>query len=223
MELISLVRSDIDAYFEQSRELCFNERDLQMHLAVWLRESDCEYDDVDIEYYVPQTLLGGNYLWKNELRLDIVVRKGAEYLPVELKYKTRRVDRSMSRFGEYVPNEVMVMKNQGAQDLGMYGFWKDVRRLELVADRFQSVVGGLALFVTNDASYTRAPRATSNNYCFGMAEGWHETRKAWADPTSKCAECNPDFDVRDRYEIRWKRSEVDGVLLYRTAVSINKI
>lgn len=61
-----------------------------MHLAVYLRGLN-KYDDVDVEYYIPHSELD-NYIWKNELRLDIVVRNGNEFVPIELKYKTKAVE-----------------------------------------------------------------------------------------------------------------------------------
>ena len=147
--LIDIVRADVMAFLESNNELLFNERDFQMHLATWLRNSTNKYDDIDVEYYVPWQELK-DYVWESELRLDIVVKKGDEYCPVELKYKTKKVERQISRFDEVMHDKVVVMKNQGAQDLGMYDFWKDVRRVELVRNRFERVKGGLAVFVTND-------------------------------------------------------------------------
>ena len=136
--LTEIVRADVFAFLDSNEELLFNERDLQMHLATWLRKSANRYDDVDVEYYVPKSELE-NYIWDSELRLDIVVRKDGEYCPVELKYKTRKVERKITRFDEELNDKVVVMKNQGAQDLGMYDFWKDVRRVELVRNRFKRV------------------------------------------------------------------------------------
>ena len=155
--LIDIVRQDVFAFLENNDELLFNERDFQMHLAMWLRNSSNRYDDVDVEYYVPKSELD-DYVWDSELRLDIVVKKDGEFCPVELKYKTKKVERNISRFGEVLHNKVVVMKNQGAQDLGMYDFWKDVCRVELVRRRFDRVKGGLAVFVTNDVSYTKASK-----------------------------------------------------------------
>ncbi|MBE6175808.1 MAG: hypothetical protein E7146_02275 [Rikenellaceae bacterium] len=140
--LIDIVRNDVFAFLESNNELLFNERDFQMHLATWLRNSTNHYDDVDVEYYVPRQELD-NYIWESELRLDIVVKKDGEYCPIELKYKTRKVARKISRFDEDLTSNVVVMKNQGAQDLGMYDFWKDVRRVELVRNRFERVKGGV--------------------------------------------------------------------------------
>ena len=122
------VRKAVLAFLESNNDLLFNERDFQMHLAAWLRNSSNAYDDVDVEYYVPKDELEG-YVWDSELRLDIVVKKNDEFCPVELKYKTKKVERRIARFDEMLDDSIVIMKNQGAQDLGMYDFWKDVRRL----------------------------------------------------------------------------------------------
>ena len=106
--LIDVVREDILTFLNSNNELLFNERDLQMHLATWLRGSANAYDDVDVEYYVPYQELE-DYVWNSELRLDIVVGKGGEYCPVELKYKTKRVDRKIKRFDEQLNHSVIVM------------------------------------------------------------------------------------------------------------------
>lgn len=207
------------AFLESNDELLFNERDLQMHLATWLRGSANAYDDVDVEYYVPQSELD-NYIWDSELRLDIVVKRNGEYCPVELKYKTRKVERQITRFDEALHDKVVVMKNQGAQDLGMYDFWKDVRRVELVRNRFERVKGGLAVFVTNDALYTKASRANSNNKLLNMNEGTHSRAKHWANPESTCAKSYPDFEVEKEYRIEWHNRKIDGVEFYYQIVTI---
>ena len=218
--LIDIVRNDVCAFLESNEELLFNERDFQMHLATWLRGSANAYDDVDVEYYVPWQVLDG-YVWESELRLDIVVKKDGEYCPVELKYKTKKVERKISRFDEDLTGEVVVMKNQGAQDLGMYDFWKDVRRVELVRNRFERVKGGLAVFVTNDEFYTKGSKETSNNYLFNMDGGKaHSRQKHWANPESTCAKTHPNFDVEKEYTIDWYDKVVDGVQFYYCILSI---
>ena len=218
--LIEIVRADVMAFLESNDELLFNERDLQMHLATWLRGSANAYDDVDVEYYVPQSELD-NYIWDSELRLDIVVKRNGEYCPVELKYKTKKVERQITRFDEALHDKVVVMKNQGAQDLGMYDFWKDVHRVELVRNRFERVKGGLAVFVTNDKLYTKASKQTSNNYLLNMAEGVaHSKQKHWLNPESSCAKSHPNFDVEQEYSIEWHSREIDDVVFYYCIVSV---
>ena len=218
--LVDIVRADVFAFLESNDELLFNERDFQMHLATWLRNSTNCYDDVDVEYYVPWQELEG-YVWESELRLDIVVKKDGEYCPVELKYKTKKIERQISRFDEAMHDKVVVMKNQGAQDLGMYDFWKDVRRVELVRNRFERVKGGLAVFVTNDPLYTKGSKPTSNNYLFGMAgEAARSTKKHWANPESTCAKSYPNFEVEQAYDVEWHDRAVDGVDFYYCIVTI---
>lgn len=219
--LIEIVQQDVFAFLESYNELLFNERDFQMHLATWLRNSANHYDDVDVEYYVPKTELE-NYIWDSELRLDIVVKKDGEYCPVELKYKTKKVERQISRFDEMLDDKVVVMKNQGAQDLGMYDFWKDVRRVELVRNRFKNVKGGLAVFVTNDQLYTKASRQNSNNYLLNMTEGKHSVIKHWQNKDSACAKMKSykSFEVEKEYSIKWHHRNVDNILFHYCVVYI---
>ncbi len=215
--LIELVRDDIQEFLESNNELFFNERDFQMHLALWLTKSANEYDDVDVEYYVPYDSLGEKYIWKSELRLDIVVKKDGEYLPVELKYKTKSVQKKLLRFDEEM---MSVLKSQGAQDLGMYAFWKDVKRIELVRNRFKNVKGGLAVFLTNDKAYMNVPNETSNNCLLSISEGVHSKQKHWQKPQSTCAIENKDFEVEQEYEIKWRDSKAEGIGLYYCIVAI---
>lgn len=220
-KLIDIVQQDIFAFLESNEELLFNERDFQMHLATWLRKSANDYDDVDVEYYVPKSELP-NYVWDSELRLDIVVKKDGEYCPVELKYKTKKIERQISRFDEMLDDKVVVMKNQGAQDLGMYDFWKDVRRIELVRNRFAKVKGGLAIFVTNDALYTKASRPESNNYLLNMNEGKHSVIKHWQNENSACAKMNSykSFEVEKEYSINWHHRNVDNIPFHYCVVNV---
>ena len=220
-KLIDIVRQDVFAFLESNEELLFNERDFQMHLATWLRNSANDYDDVDVEYYVPKSELP-NYVWDSELRIDIVIKKNGEYCPVELKYKTKKVERQISRFDEILDDKVVVMKNQGAHDLGMYDFWKDVRRIELVRNRFAKVKGGLAIFVTNDALYTKASRPESNNYLLNMNEGKHSVIKHWQNENSACAKMNSykSFEVEKEYSINWHHRNVDNIPFHYCVVNV---
>lgn len=221
--LLHIVCQDVNQFLEQFEELLFNERDFQMHLATWLRNSSNSYDDVDVEYYVPWSELEkvGKYIWKTELRLDIVVKKNGIFVPIELKYKTKKLERQIRRFGELLDDKVVVMKNQGAQDLGMYDFWKDIRRLELVDKRFEHVKGGLAVFVTNDSLYTQESKPKSNNRLLNMVEGEAcPKQKHWRDSKSKCAETHPNFEVEKEYRIKWCNREVDNVTFYYCIVTV---
>lgn len=219
MELLNPAKEDIRRFLSRKEgELLFNERDLQMHLVNYLIGTG-HYNDVDVEYYVPQKELN-NYIWNNELKLDILLRKDDEFLPVELKYKTKRHSKKMKRFNEEMPDVVEVLKNQGAQDLGMYDFWKDVRRVELVCRRFAAVKNGLAVFVTNDNQYLNPCRETSNNYHFCMSEGVHDTYRHWKNPDSSCAKSHPDFELERNYLVHWEDNVYEGVEFHYCIVEV---
>ena len=203
------IKSDIIDFLKTNKEILFNERDFQMHLATWLRNSPQSYDDVDVEYFIPHQLLD-NYVWKSEIRLDIVVRKGSEYYPIELKYKTKAICQNLKRFGEELEDRIMVVKNHGAQDLGMYEFWKDVRRIELIRNRFKAVKGGLAVFVTNDGHYLRGGKDTSNHINFSMTAGLHSKNKNWLRPNSISSTTHPNFNVDKEYNISWDKCIICG-------------
>lgn len=223
-DLIELVREDIHTFLKSNTELFFNERDFQMHMALYLKSLG-KYDDVDLEYYIPCETLNG-YEWKSELRLDIVVRKGEEYVPVELKYKTKRVKGKiiLLRFGEDINTtegkQFKIVKSQGAQDLGMYDFWKDVRRIEHVRHRFKNVIGGLAVFLTNDTAYQHHPNESSNNYFLSISEGTHSCEKKWNDLDSTCAKKHRDFKVERAYTIEWHLAQAEGIALHYCIVTI---
>lgn len=216
--LIDLVYTDVKHFLDTNVELLFNERDFQMHLATFLRDSN-HYDDVDVEYYVPLSELQG-YIWNNELRMDVLVRNGKEFLPIELKYKTKTVRKKLLRFGESVSEEVEVMKNQGAQDLGKYDFWKDVRRIEIVRNRFRNIKNGLAVFVTNDPMYLQRGRETSNHINMSMEEGLHGKEKHWLDKESTCCKTHPDFEVEKQYSIHWISKTIEDITVYYTLLTV---
>lgn len=217
--LVEVVKADIDSYLRLTHtEVLFNERDFQMHLAIYLKETE-HYDDVDLEYFVPTDMLDGyKDLWNSELRLDILVRKGEEYCPIELKYKTKAIKSSLKRFGVPV-EDVVIVKNQGAQDLGMYGFWKDVKRVEMVKERFNAVKSGLSVFLTNDESYKKLSRETSNNREFCMCEGMNSRSKHWQRETKITVEYK-GFDLSREYHITWDNANFGGYEFHYCIVKI---
>lgn len=218
MSLLDVVHTDVKQFLDTNTELLFNERDFQMHLATFLKQTG-HYDDVDVEYYVPLSELE-NYIWNSELRIDVLVRKEDEYLPIELKYKTKTVKKRIPRFGEPVSSAVEVMKNQGAQDLGKYDFWKDVRRIEIVRKRFKAIKSGMAVFVTNDPSYQQSGRELSNHIKFSMTEGAHGKEKHWLDKESTCCKTHPDFNVDQEYSIHWETKKIEDITIYYTLLTI---
>ncbi len=219
--LFKSIRVDIELFLTQNNELFFNERDFQMHLTSYLRQSSRHYHDVDVEYYVPvDELKDYKEIWNSELRIDIVVSDGKEYVPIELKYKTKSIGKSLPRFGEELPKKINVMKNQGARDIGMYDYWKDVRRIELVKRRFRNVNHGLTVFLTNDKGYTKPCKGKPNHLYFDMSDGVHSKAKHWLIKDSKCCKTHPDFDVEKEYSIHWNHRTIEGESIYYTLLTI---
>lgn len=202
----SMAEADIQKWLASAR-LFFNERDMQVDLAVWLAQT-AHYNEVRTEYYIPnEELKPGGYVWDSEMRIDIALRKFDEWLIIELKYKTDEISEIISRFGEQLDGKHLIVKHQGAQNLSMYDFWKDVRRIEIVKQRFNSVVGGIALFLTNDKYYPKGPKEGVSCSKFSMAEGTHGTDKHWQGSADAS---NPDFNTQQRYTLHWRPAAIDS-------------
>ncbi len=161
-DLLCRVQRDITGILVEQQKFFFNEKDLQVCMAQELTKRKWT---VHMEYHVPVTdgfVAGSNirYPWNEKtMYVDLVVEENNLFVPVELKYKTRAIKGQpmVYRFGEEIKTDGII-KNQSAQDIGRYAFWKDVKRLELLNKRFDNVVGGIAVFVTNDSTYTYLPK-----------------------------------------------------------------
>lgn len=191
-----------------------NELELQMLLCQHLMKKF----NVQLECHVPTNgdtfTAKADYPWRTregklqEMYVDIVVNDGKEWVPIEVKYKTRGLVEDGLLFGQPTKN-LSILKNQGAQDLGMYGFWKDVRRVELLCATYSNVKNGIALFVTNDPYYCertdKQVDSSVNHYDFRMTEGRKVSGKlSWKKKDSKIANDYPAFKLDGEYTIHWE-------------------
>lgn len=213
MELENIVINDIKSFLAEQPSVFLNEKDMQIKLSVFLTLSRNEdgvrnYDEVDVEYYIPYDILDG-YLWKNELYLDIVVRSGDEYVAIELKYPTKVIDEQIVRFGKTLPH-TLLLKKHSAYNIRQYSFWKDVRRLELVKKRFPAVKKGLAVLLTNDMKYLKPHKKGTKCEQFSTNEGLHSPVKHWGgDAGEKMSdEGYPDFTLDKQYFIDWHHANL---------------
>ena len=138
--------------------------------------------------------------------IDLVVSDGEqkEYVPIEIKYKTRKLNQTAVIFNK-TQNGVAVLREQGAQDLGRYGFWKDVYRLELVCNTYSTVKNGISLFVTNDPAYIDNPNNTNvNYYSFHMKNGRQKVTGVldWQNRNATIAQKHPGFKLAGTYDIQ---------------------
>lgn len=224
--LLSHVKDDIITFLNKWPDLLRNEIDFQIHLGSYLLTSPNNYERIFFEYRVPNSWVKSDYVWDSNLRIDIVVYKNGEYLPVELKYPTSLVKRSIECFDEdFNPKDAPlepVLKHQGATDLVCYNFWKDVRRLEVLKKKFKKVKNGLVVLVTNDRKYLEHD---GEGTCCTQFRISQKTRikgpgKFSWDGDVSIAETHPPIDIEGQYAINWNTTKIDNVDFYYLVLEI---
>lgn len=185
----------------------FREQDIQIYLIEYLKNNpNCDYDNIHFEYHL-KTDFFEEYLWKKDknIYIDIVLEKDKKFYPIEIKYKTIKQEFSSNIFGE--ENLTMNTEFHGAGNIGCYDLWKDVKRLEIIKNRFTNVQKGIILFVTNDKSYTEKPKNKNTGYeQFSLAEDKQvlpEQTLEW-NKKLKISEHRPQITFKDSYIIKWK-------------------
>lgn len=235
------VLSDIHAFLNQNTKVFANERDLQINMAVYLKSK--QYD-VEMEYNVSSDVIlpciekksipwrviyypwfQANSVKPQEMYVDMVISNGHEYVPVELKYRKKQLKGDITLFGQNLGKGIL-LKNDSAQDLGRYGFWKDVCRLEFLKKEFGNISNGIAIFVTNDASYRTAPGAGTNSENFSMGNSsvtFHKnTNCCWpfnpmdTIPYKSC----PNFNLENAHDVNWSDYTFGGVAFHCAEVVV---
>ena len=148
------ILNEIKLALQQRNEFFIREQDIQLFLANHFINSRL-FDKVFIEYHIPGNLIN-NYPWTdiNNIYIDIVLEKNGKFYPIEIKYKTVSQNLPFLVFGQ---NTNVILGQHGAQNIGCYDFWKDVKRIELFEQSFPNVERGFVLFVSNDQTYQNAP------------------------------------------------------------------
>ena len=233
--LINTLKSDIEEWLkskgcDSKTKFFHSEADLQVRLAKYLADTR-HYDEILPEYKVPQKEFEERlkkkgfavgtaiYPWESDMRVDIVVVKGHEYVPVEIKYATAAVT-GESLFGDpYLTKKTDVLKDQAASNLVMYNYWKDVRRIEMLTSSFDNVKGGITVIVSNNHIFWDGPQKDKAAYRqFATAKGRtvgsdsQLTLLRWEDikPTSKTLKDYPEFYIEGRYKCDWEPMRMIG-------------
>ena len=131
-----------------SRPIFHSEADFQFALA-WMLQSEYPDANIRLEYLISN---GSN---KKEY-VDILVTYREKVFPIELKYKTRKLQINFN-------GESYDLANQGAQDEGCYGFVKDISRIELFSKTIPNFAKGFAIWLTNDPWYWKNPKSWNSN------------------------------------------------------------
>jgi len=156
-QLLNLVKFHIQLFLSKGEDLFSNENDFRHRLALFLDKSGL-YDKIHLEYKVPGET---DEKW---CYIDIVVEKGGFFVPIELKYKRKRIKGTFKRFGIECKDMELIAED-GAQHDNRYFFWHDVERIETWASKYNCISGGIAVFLTNDNTYE-----TSKNSKCSMVE-----------------------------------------------------
>ena len=212
--LLQEVESDIREWLKvKSKQPFFNEKDMQLNLAQYLGEKN--YTDIIVEYPLSiddERMADYLALWVSDVRnkriyIDVIVEKEGQFVLVELKFKTRKDQINATLFGSDI---LMEFSNQGQINIAKYLFWKDVHRIELIKEAYQhiGIVGGVAVFMTNNTTYQNAQEGTDVE-AFSMNETDKSTpEKFWPPEKDEWHKKNgqPSFKINKEYPVKWVKS-----------------
>lgn len=174
----------------QKRPVFVSEADFQFALA-WSIQSKFKNAEIRLEY-PPE--------YDPNVHIDILVKIGGDWYPIELKYKTRKCEKE-------IDDETYFLKEHGATDVNCYRYLKDIERIQ----RFKKVPQfkrGFTIFLTNDLRYTDSPKKEDSIYKdFSLKEGLiKEGVLAWDKRASKgtMKGCEKPLTMDSKYSVYWK-------------------
>ncbi len=152
------------------RKIFFSEADFQLEMGWVIKEL---YPDVKVyPEFSPK--------FDSNMHIDILVIQEGKWIPIELKYKTKK---SSFNIDEIQYN----LKNQLAKDSNSYLYLRDIQRIESVKKNVAKFQEGFAIFLTNDPTYSKKPQKTDCVYKeFSLEQGI--IRKGTLDWSSEASE-----------------------------------
>lgn len=145
------------------------------------------------------------------IHIDIMVQDGNDLYPIELKYKTRKIQSTKIYCDTGIKiNEIL--RTHSAQDINAYEFWKDVRRIECLASADSSTIAaGVCIMITNDPIYYKSVEENKNAgeiiwTDFLLNDGLVtqcEHPKCW-NSDAKWTKNYPALDIKNRYKCKWE-------------------
>jgi hypothetical protein len=198
-EIINIINENL----HQRNTFFTREQELQIFLAKAFTDSG-EFDEVYLEYHVPSGIIP-NYPWSDfrNIYIDIVLLKNGIYYPIEIKFKTKTQAIMQHLFGG---QHMINLGNHGAQNIGCYDFWKDIKRLELFESTFPNVEQGIMLFVSNDEMYPNPPLNGNAGYAqFSIHHGKSVLTNETLDwnRALEISRNRPRIQLSREYHINW--------------------
>lgn len=227
------LKDSIQSIITKIDQIPISEDDLKFKLAWGLKELNHSMN-VSIEYPVKKGLLGVNNIGNNKLwYYDLMVENKNNFIPIEIKYKTQYLQLSRNILGS---EDDLELKNQSAQNLAKYGFWKDVYRIQTLKNQFKTVRNGYQIFVTNDASYISQSRENSQVKNFDISDGRHiakQTKLLWSDEDgfeinnvslvkykNKTFYKKEGFIIENNIVLKWDTAKIEGYDFYVLIVEV---
>ena len=181
------------------RQIFCSEADFQLEMA-WVIKEMYLNAEVRLEY-VPT--------FDDKMHIDILVFISNKWIPIELKYTTKK-----GEMRDKKTQEVFNLKNQGAKNIGCYLYLKDIERIEHIKQEVKNnFKEGYAVFLTNDKTYLKHPRKINCDYeKFSLGDGRIIERGEplkWARP-KKNKDIEGPITLEGSYKMKWNKfSNVD--------------
>lgn len=199
---------------KQKEKIFVSEKDFQVELAYKIKEIYGAKVDVKLEYCPKFEELNKKSNKKEKpIYIDILVIHNGKWYPIELKYKTRKLENKKEdkkSSGIILNGELIDLKEQGAQDQGRCKFLWDISRIEEIKkqkpNKFEK---GYAIFLTNDLSYKLKGNEDNVDFDFRLNDYKKipkNTKLKWKDGTKPgtISSCPEVIKLDNDYEIKWE-------------------
>ena len=213
--LAASVKQDIQAFLSGLTRPFTCEADFQHELVNYLRNTS-NYQKIHLEYLVPYVTIAGI---TSNARVDIVVEHNGEFVPIELKFKTKSLSAPKTPYSCFgFPTNLPLIKDMAAQNDNRYAVWKDVKRIEWIksccsysnqhgqvwinggkefsedteaVSNTRPVLNGFVVFISNDPAYQNPAKGYSTANCSHSKPIEYHSRK-------------PALGISGGYDIDWR-------------------
>lgn len=193
---MSINMTKIIEKLQDKRQIFCSEADFQLEMAWVIKE---RYRDAKVRLeYVPT--------FDDKMHIDILVFISNEWIPIELKYKTKNSKKE--KMTDQITQEVFNLKNQGAKDINCYLYLKDIMRIESIKEQEKNnFKEGYAVFLTNDETYLNPPQKNNCVYKdFSLEDGAIKKGKLeWAEHTGDGTKkgIEDPITLKGIYKMKW--------------------
>ena len=229
-------RIDIHKIMDQlkdRRPVFHSEADFQFEFAWEIKQIHADYQ-IRLEYPVRLKRLKktrNRQKDKNEYIDIVVITDKNEWIPIELKYKTKKHKFDLSSHKRKL--EDVELTDQSATDHGRYWFWNDVSRIEALLEEGygnKNWVEGHAIILTNEENYWDKDGAGTSwkNFTLKKMPKRDENKQLkWVDTTrvknyDKLCQDKPSLYIQHDYTLEWQPYSNEGCELKYLALACEK-